>query len=67
MSMVSRGEYLHFRCAWHAIKEGADGNPRGGFAAKCEVRGCKNRGLAYWYREAKYAELPQGKATNEGE
>ena len=58
------GEYLHFRCAWHTV----DGHfeHRDGFAVKCEVIGCKNRGLAFWYRGDKYAALPQP-STNEGE
>ena len=60
MSIASRGEYLHFRCAWHAV----DGSfeQRSGFERRCGVKGCQNKGMGYWYRGAKYAELPVPKS-----
>ena len=57
------GEFVHFRCAWHAIEghfdPGQGKQPRGGFYVKCEFIGCENRGLAYWYKGAKFADLPR--------
>lgn len=57
------GEYVHFRCVWHAVDGYFDPpqgkNPRGGFWIKCEVMGCGNRGLAYWYRGPQFQTLPQ--------
>ena len=64
MSSAVRGEYLHFRCPWHAVE--GHFQMRSGFEAKCEVITCKNRGHGYWYRGEKFAKLPQPvKATNE--
>lgn len=58
---ISRGEFLHFRCADHAI----DGHFEAGKNATypCSVRGCERPAKAYWYRGEQYEQLPERQIT----
>lgn len=54
--MVSRGEYLHFRCQAHRA-EGAFEESRQ-TTYRCSVKGCDRPAKAYWYRGEQYEHLP---------
>ena len=54
--MVSRGEFLHFRCAAHRA-EGAFEESRNA-VYRCGIKGCERPARAYWYKGEQYASLP---------
>jgi hypothetical protein len=62
--MIFRGEYLHFRCSWHAV-DGHFHVSQEYMAHKCQAPGCENQGRAYWYRGAQFATLPASPAKFE--
>ena len=57
MPIPIAGCYLHFRCPAHTVEGHFE--IRHGFATECEVQGCKRLADGYWYRGAKFADLPR--------